>query len=187
MARAEPAGEARVRAAAPVDAETLGDVSGRAWEATYRGMIPDAALDEWIDTAHQSWRDAFSGQAAETPWRCWVADRSGTVVGYATTSPARDNWLTPPEGAGELTNLYLEPEAIGTGLGRMLYQHAVDDLRRRGFDPLVVWAFRDNGRAIRFYERMGLAIDVPDHAWMLADVPCPIVRLRGDLGTRAAR
>ena len=54
------------------------------------------------------------------------------------------------------------------------------DLFERGFDPLVVWAFRDNPKAQRFYPRMGLAIDVPDHDWVLGGVPCPIVRFRGD-------
>ena len=54
------------------------------------------------------------------------------------------------------------------------------DLRERGFNPFVVWAFRDNQRARRFYERKGLVIDVPDHDWVLGGVPCPIVRFRID-------
>ena len=54
------------------------------------------------------------------------------------------------------------------------------DLRARGFNPFVVWAFRDNHRARRFYEGKGLAIDVPEHDWVLGDVPCPIVRFRVD-------
>ncbi len=109
------------------------------------------------------------------------------MIGYATTSPAGANWLPPPDGAGELTNLYLDPLVICSGVGRLLYEHAVDDLRERGFDPLVVWAFRDNHRARRFYEARGLTIDVPDHAWVLADIPCAIVRFRGDLAPAEGR
>ena len=99
--------------------------------------------------------------------------RDGSIVGYATTSPAKDTWLPPPAGAGELTNLYLDPDVIGSGVGRLLYEHAVDDLRERGFDPLVVWAFRDNPRAAAFYPRMGLAIDVADHALGARRRPVP--------------
>jgi len=51
----------------------------------------------------------------------------------------------------------------------------------------VVWAFRHNTRARRFYEARGLVIDVPDHAWVLADVPCPIVRFRGALAPPPGR
>ena len=178
---ATPDGPASLRFARSSDADALGDISARSWEATYRGMIPDAALDEWIGSAHAAWREAFQQHQADSPARAWVAERDRDIVGYATTAPARANWLPPPDGAGELTNLYLDPAVIGTGVGRLLYEHAVGDLRARGFDPLVVWAFRDNHRARRFYEARGLTIDVSDHAWILADVPCPIVRFRGDL------
>ena len=176
-----------VRLAAPSDAEALGAISARAFEATYRGIVPDAALDEWIGGGAAAWQAALASRAPDSPSRAWVAEREGSVIGYATTSPARANWLPPPDGAGELTNLYLDPDVIGTGVGRGLYDHAVADLRERGFDPLVVWAFRDNHRARRFYEGRGLAIEAPDHAWILADIPCPIVRFRGALGPAAGR
>lgn len=176
-----------VRPAKPDDAAALGSISARAFELTYRGIVPDAALDEWIEGASAGWQAALDDREPTAASRAWVADRDRTPIGYATTSPARANWLPPPDGAGELTNLYLDPDVIGTGVGRLLYNHAVADLGERGFDPLVVWAFRDNHRAQRFYEARGLAIDVPDHAWVLADVPCPIVRFRGTLGPAVAR
>ena len=170
-----------VRLAASADAEVLGAISGRAFESTYRGIVPDAVLDEWIASGAAAWRTHLESLAPDSPSRAWVAERDGSVIGYATTSPAKANWLPPPEGAGELTNLYLDPDVIGSGVGRLLYEHAVNDLRERGFDPLVVWAFRDNHRARRFYDGRGLPIDVPEHALVLGDVPCPIIRFRGDL------
>lgn len=184
MAEADPT--VRVRPADAADADAIADVGCRAWEATYRGVVPDPELDHWIGANHAAWGELFAGRAPDSPGRIWVADRDGTVVGYATTSPAKDTWRAPPDGAGEVTNLYLDPDVIGTGIGRLLYEHAVADLAERGFDPLVVWAFRDNPRALAFYERMGLAIDVPDGTWVLAGVPCPIVRFRGPLASALA-
>ena len=169
-----------VRLATGADADALAGISVRAWEATYPGIVPDAVLDQWIETAPTTWRTAFEQREPDSPWRPWIAERDGVILGYATTSPGKDWWLPPPDGAGELTNLYLDPGAIGTGVGTMLYEHAVADLRARGFNPFVVWAFRANDRALRFYERKGLAIDVPEHDWVLGDVPCPIVRFRRD-------
>ena len=175
-----PEAPAAIRAATPGDADALGAISGRAWRAAYPGIVPDAVLDEWVDEAPAGWRDAFASRPVESSWRPWVAERDGVILGYATTTPAKSDWLPPPDGAGELTNLYLDPMAIGTGVGRQLYEHAVADLRERGFNPLVIWAFRDNPLARRFYDRMGLAVDVPDHAWLLGGVACPIVRYRLD-------
>jgi GNAT superfamily N-acetyltransferase len=169
-----------IRAATITDADELGRIAGRAWEATYRGTIPDEALDEWIASAGDGWRQALESPDGDTTTHSWVAVRDGRLLGFAVTAPARSNWLPPPDGAGELTNLYLDSEAIGSGVGRPLYERAVGDLRDRRFASLVVWAFRDNLPARGFYEHMGLAIDVPDHTWFLAGVACPIVRFRLD-------
>jgi GNAT superfamily N-acetyltransferase len=174
----EPAASIRLATAGDVDALTR--VSRLAFGATYPGIVPATVLAEWIEHASEPWERAFGEQGPDSPWRPWVAERGGLIVGYATTSPGKDWWLPPIEGSGELTNLYLDPDAIGTGVGTALYDHAVADLRARGFNPFVVWAFRDNQRAVRFYQRKGLAIDVPHHDWLLGDVPCPIVRLRID-------
>jgi GNAT superfamily N-acetyltransferase len=168
-----------IRLATAEDAAALAGIGGRAWSLTYRGIVPDPVLDEWIAGAEDGWRAAFAAHAADSPWRAWVADAGGSALGYLTTSPAKAEWLSPPDGAGEVTNLYLEPDAIGTGVGRRLFEHAVGDLRERGFNPLVIWAFRDNSRARHFYERMGLAVDAQTD-WVLGGVPCPIVRFRLD-------
>jgi GNAT superfamily N-acetyltransferase len=168
-----------IRPATVEDATVLGGIAGRAWNLTYRGIVPDPVLDEWIATAADNWLRTLQHPPAHGEWRPWVADRDDAVVGYLTTTPATDEWLPPPQGAGEVTNLYLEPDAIGTGVGRRLYEHGVADLRERGFNPLVIWAFRDNPRARRFYEGMGLTIDA-ETDWVLGGVPCPIVRYRLD-------
>ena len=131
MATPEP-GPTVVRAAVAVDADAIADIGIRSWEATYRGMIPDAALDEWIGENRAAWHALFGSRPADSPGRIWVAERDGRVIGYATTSPAKDNWLLPPHGAGEITNLYLDPEVIGSGAGRLLYEHSVADLVPQG-------------------------------------------------------
>lgn len=178
-----PAPSVTIRLATPADVEALGAVTGRAYAAAYPGIVPPAVLDEWIANAPAMWlrwRDAVEERPHDHPSRAWVADRDGAILGYATTTAATSEYLPPPDGAGELTNLYLDPSAIGTGVGRLLYEHAVRDLFARGFDPLLVWAFRDNPKAQGFYRRVGLTVDVPDHVWVLGGVPCPIVRFRGD-------
>lgn len=180
MAMAEPERAVTIRLATSVDVEALARIGRLAYRVTYPGIVPNAVLDEWAEHTADSWEKAFAEQGPDSPWRPWAAERDGRIIGYATTSPGKDWWLPPPAGAGELTNLYLDPEAIGTGAGSALFDTAVADLRGRGFNPFVVWAFRANQRAVRFYERKGLAIDVPDHDWVLGDVRCPIVRLRVD-------
>jgi ribosomal protein S18 acetylase RimI-like enzyme len=181
----EPAGPppVSVRLASTNDVVPLASVTARAYAAAYPGIVPPTVLDEWIAHAPDMWtrwRDVQPERGPDHPSRVWVADRGGEILGYAITSPATPEFLPPPDGAGEITSLYLDPDAIGTGVGRLLYDRSVRDLFERGFDPLVVWAFRDNPKARGFYPRMGLTIDLPDHEWVLGGIPCPIVRFRAD-------
>ena len=180
MARPDPAAVS-IRPATFEDVDALAGVTARAYAAAYPGIVPQPVLDEWIAHAPEMWarwRAAAEERGPDHPSRAWVADIGGGPIGYATTTAATSEYLPPPDGAGELTNLYLDPDVIGSGVGRRLYEHAVEDLRSRGFNPLVVWAFRDNPKAATFYPRMGLTIDVPDHTWVLGGVACPIVRFR---------
>jgi ribosomal protein S18 acetylase RimI-like enzyme len=180
-------GQPRIRLAEPADAEALGTIEAASYLATYRGIMPDSVLarvspERMIERLRPRLEAAASGPPDELR-RMWVIqDDAGAVRGYATTEPATDQFLPPPPGAGELESLYLDPAAIGQGFGHALLAHATADLRAHDFDPLVLWAFEQNQRARRFYERAGWVLDVTGEHWLLDEVPCPIVRYRLDKG-----
>jgi ribosomal protein S18 acetylase RimI-like enzyme len=58
----------------------------------------------------------------------------------------------PPE--GELEDLWLDPELIGRGMGRRLFEHALRIASELGFDSLVIEA---DPNAEPFYLAMGAA------------------------------
>jgi GNAT superfamily N-acetyltransferase len=142
-----------VRLAVADDADRIGLVHVRSWQAAYAGIIGADVLDD-LSTERRSgyWREAI-GRGE----RVWVVEREGTVVGFAAVGPARDDDL--PAGAGEVPAIYLEPESWSMGLGRALFAAAVDDLRAGGFEPLVLWVLTDNDRGRRFYEAAGWTPD----------------------------
>ena len=107
--------------------------------------------------------------------------------GYAITIPGSDEFLPPPPGSGEIDSLYLRPEANGKGLGRTLLDHSVRDLRDRGFEPQVLWAFEANDHARGFYERMGWRFDGSLQHWVLDGIPVPIVRYQLEASAAADR
>jgi GNAT superfamily N-acetyltransferase len=58
-----------------------------------------------------------------------------------------------------LNHLYVHPDAIGTGVGHALFEHATA-LRPDGFQ---FWVFQQNERARRFYEAHGaVAVEFTD-------------------------
>ncbi|XVS61826.1 GNAT family N-acetyltransferase [Actinosynnema sp. CA-299493] len=62
--------------------------------------------------------------------RAVVAERGGVVLGVATLEG------DPPD--GELGLLFVEPDAIGSGIGRVLYRHVMDEAARLGFDRVTI-------------------------------------------------
>ncbi len=144
-----------IRRATVTDARGIGEVQVASWRTTYPGIVPDSVLAGLsVDHAERFWRDVLGPGSNDV---VWVADDRGVVVGFAFEGPARDDDV--PRGAGEVHAIYLLEAAQGRGIGSRLFAAAVDDLARRGFAPLMVWAIEGNARAWAFYERRGWAMD----------------------------
>lgn len=73
-----------------------------------------------------------------------VAERDGLLLGFVTVTG------TPP--TGELAMLFVEPRAIGQGIGRALFAHAAATARAAGFERLELDA---DPHAEPFYRAMG--------------------------------
>jgi len=69
----------------------------------------------------------------------WVYEVGDDILGFASIDD------------GELSNLYVDPEAIGEGVGTALLDH----VKVRRPDGFRFWVFQENTRARRFYEQRG--------------------------------
>lgn len=169
----------RIREAEPKDAEGIARVHVRSWQVAYRGQLSDRFLDALsVEDRLEQHR-----MALETPGvhRTWVAEEDGRVVGFAVTGPSQD--ADADERTGELYALYLEPDRYGRGIGKLLCDQALADLRERGFRTATLWVLETNERARRFYERQGWS---PDGLATRERVDCemrPTVRYRIDLAS----
>ncbi|MEV5323099.1 GNAT family N-acetyltransferase [Nonomuraea fastidiosa] len=125
-----------VRAARPDEAEPLSELALRS--KAYWG---------YDETFMAACRDELTVPASQVEARrTTVAERDGRVLGFVTVEG------DPPE--GELGMLFVEPDAIGHGIGRLLLEHAVTAARRLGFVRLLIEA---DPHAEPFYLAMGAA------------------------------
>jgi GNAT superfamily N-acetyltransferase len=146
-----------IRPAMVDDAEAIGSIHVRAWRHAYRGRMPDELLDGLsIERRQEGWTRALSG-AASPEARVFVAERDGRVIGFVNTGPPQDrnDAEAGRPGTAELYAIYLEPDVIGTGIGRALFATAVEDLRTRGYLEAFLWVLESNAQTRRFYERAG--------------------------------
>lgn len=56
---------------------------------------------------------------------------------------------------GHLSRLYVAPSHWGRGIGRLLYERAIDHIRDAGYRDITLWVLEANDRARRWYERLG--------------------------------
>jgi ribosomal protein S18 acetylase RimI-like enzyme len=152
-----------IRSAKPDDAARLGTIHVLAWQAAYRGMMPDAYLDG-LDPADRAamWTRTMAAPPAGTHLDV-VLDADRRVAGFAASGPARDG--TPA--TGELYAINLDPASWGRGLGGALVRHVTTRLAADGFPTAVLWVVTENARARALYDRLGWA---PDGAARTADV-----------------
>jgi GNAT superfamily N-acetyltransferase len=161
-----------VRPATVADAPAMGRVHVRAWQAAYRGHMPDGYLDGLrVSDRAAHWEGALRRE--DLPGVILVAERAGEVIGFAAVGPSRD-----PEGAGELYAINLDPAHWGTGAGRALLEAAQAELARPGIDETVLWVLSGNARARRFYEIAGWVADGSERTSEVFGVTVHEVRYR---------
>jgi GNAT superfamily N-acetyltransferase len=141
-----------IRRATVDDSAAIATLHTRATQWTYRGLMPDAHLDG-LSPRVDSWRAQLGDDARHV----LVADDGARLLGFATSGPSEDATLGTD--CGELYAIYLEPDVVGTGIGRALFAAAVEDLRARKFTRAILWVLEGNARARRFYEAAGWSAD----------------------------
>ena len=137
------------RSATIEDAASIASVEIKSIQYAYRDFMPAAHLEK-IDVPDkpQRWKGGLQSSPDD---RVVVAAHEGTVVGFVRAGKTRE------EGVGFITYLFILPEYWGAGVGKGLMGKAMDALRDFKFSTAKLYAYRDNVRARRFYERLGWA------------------------------
>lgn len=121
--------------------------------STEAGELTELAMRS---KAHWGYDEAFMAScradltltpAAVTTHRTVVAEHDGTLLGFAT--------LEGEAPLGALGMLFVDPTAIGQGIGGLLYRHTVTTARTLGFTHLTIDA---DPNAAAFYTAMGATL-----------------------------
>jgi GNAT superfamily N-acetyltransferase len=165
-----------VRDANDRDARGIAHVHTRTWQVAYAHLFPEeslAGLDEERRT--QRWHNRLS--APEPRQRTLVAEREGSIVGFASMGPTQDPQLDPGL-VGELYAIYVLPETWGEGVGQALMGEVLSRLRTDGFPEAILWVLEDNPRTRRYYELAGWRTDGATKEEPVLGIPAQEVRYR---------
>ncbi len=140
-------GMATVRPAQLADAAAAGRVGVAAWQAAYRGLMPDAYLDALDERPRaerfQAALAAGGGDGRVLVGRDWgtalvAEDSSRDIVGFVTFGDLRDGSedVSP---TGEIWALNILPAAWRRGVARALLRRALMDLTQAGHAAAALW------------------------------------------------
>ena len=148
-----------IRRARPDEADALTALATRAkahwgYDAEFMARVLDAMSLSGADVeAHEVWL---------------LEDTTGRVVGFHRVIPGDP---------AEVEDMWVEPDAMGNGHGRRLFEHAMAVARASGASALELDA---DPNAVGFYERMGMRRIGETSSTLIAGRALPRMRISLD-------
>ena len=166
-----------IRPATPYDAQAIARIRVQGWRFAYQGLISQDYLDslsvakdtermrgylsQFPQNSPPSRSASVQGSGYGKKRSFMLAVRDDAVLGFCRFSAAPDKAdcaeRAVPGGAmvGRLHSLYIDPSALGQGIGHTLMNHALSTFAAWGCERANLWVLEGNSRAISFYERQG--------------------------------
>jgi len=166
-----------IRPAVPNDAQAVARIRVLGWRFAYQGLVPQGYLDSLNITEDT---ERMHGYLSQLPQNLppndlasvqgtndgekrsfMLAVRDDAVLGFCHFSAAPNNADRPgratPGGemVGRLHSLYIDPDALGQGIGHALMSQALSTFAVWGCERAYLWVLEGNSRAVSFYERQG--------------------------------
>ncbi len=117
----------------------------KSWKHTYKGMLSKRYLNsitegEWIEKISKCGTNSL------------VMLHNGEYIGTVSFG---NSHISQFDGWAEIFSIYFLPEYTGQGLGIILMNHVIAELRRLGYQHILLFALEQNLSAIHFYEKYG--------------------------------
>ena len=166
-----------IRPATLNDAQAVARIRVQGWRFAYQGLISQDYLDslsvakdtermrgylsQFPQNSPPSRSASVQGSGDGEKQSFMLAARGDAVLGFCRFSAAPDNAdraeSAVPAGTlnGRLHSLYIDPGALGQGIGHTLMSHALSTFDAWKCEHATLWVLEGNSRAISFYERQG--------------------------------
>lgn len=138
-----------IRPATPDDAAHIARLHVKAWQTSYQGIVHQSYLDGMdVGARTQRWREGLENGKSQT----FLAFEHANLAGFTSVGPSREEQYPHHF---ELWSIYLNPAYVGKGVGKLLFNQAVQYGLEQGFTQMFVNVLDTNKAGRQFYERMG--------------------------------
>lgn len=126
-------------------------VNAKAWQETYKGIVNDEFL-ELINTKEEI-NNSIVKKSLNNPFdKSFLLKVDNNYVGVIRVCKSRDDNY---QNIGEIRALYLLNNVKHQGFGKILFEKAKEEVKKMGFNSMIVGCLSDNTNANSFYKHMG--------------------------------
>ncbi|BCJ40963.1 N-acetyltransferase [Actinoplanes ianthinogenes] len=137
------------RPAISADATRVAEICTSAYRAAYQDLLPPGYIDRTVAVYFGAERVARQVPADPPRWFGYqVAEEDGRLLGAAGGGMTRD-------GVGELHLIYLDPRERRRGLGTLLLDRVIEQIRAAGGTEVWLSVFLGDAAGIGFYRARG--------------------------------
>ena len=135
------------------DYDAVIEIVNENWKSVYSGYVnPELLSDAGCRERAQSLREDFVQQRLEE----YVWEENGEVLALLSVGDTADS---DRMGDFEIWRIYAASNAQGRGIGGRLLAFAERRAGEKAYRTIVIWAFKQNIRAIEFYRKHGFRVD----------------------------
>lgn len=127
------------------DRYVISEIYEKSWKYAYKDIVPKEYLDS---IPNGKWAQGIEAEGRYS----MVLEDGQNIVGTASFCKSRMEEMAD---FGEVVSIYLLPEAMGKGYGKLLLDAVIEGLKQMGFHDVFLWVLEENGNARRFYEKFG--------------------------------
>ena len=142
--------EYKIRKIRREDVPSLNHVVTVAWNETYKGIVPDEFLEKLKNNEKERTENGLSKFREDDT--TLVLEIDNEVVGFSYYTEANQDEFP---GCGEIHALYIIGKYKGYGFGRKLVEESIKELKKMGFNKMIISCLRDNIPANEFYKHIG--------------------------------
>ncbi|WP_117149174.1 GNAT family N-acetyltransferase [Paraliobacillus zengyii] len=137
-----------IRRALPEDSRAVEKVQVDSWKTTYKNIVPDEYLNKMTyESREQKWIDIISDQTV------FVAETDdGEIIGFSNGGKERTGKY--PNYNGELYAIYILEAHQRMGLGKLLMEPIIENLKQNDIFSMIVLVLEENNSRL-FYESLG--------------------------------
>ena len=144
--------ELRIRKGGSADAAILAEILVASFGTAFADIISRKTIERCADK--ENCRNMFAAILKSANGQFYIAEANGKPCGELY-------WCDGEEmaEAAEIVAIHSLPENWGSGVGKAMLETALGEMKRAGKTAVYLWAFKENKRGRRFYEKNGFAAD----------------------------